>query len=93
MKAIHFPKKFLHLIGKEYSPYCLICGIIEDNNHIIKVCKKYDNIRAKYSNSLEQILNNNKDDELTEICAFLNEIDYICYNNSFGYMDGSTSGP
>lgn len=75
-----YNKKFLHLIGKEITPYCLTCNEIEDNKHILKSCKLYDNIRLKYqclnNKSIEEILINNNDQELIQICAFLTEIKY-----------------
>lgn len=75
-----YNKKYLHMIRKEFTPYCIPCNEIENNSHIIKSCKIYDNIRNKYkclnNNNLEQILINNIDEDLLQICDFLKEIDY-----------------
>lgn len=75
-----FNKKYLHMIGKEHSPYCLVCNEIENNLHIIKNCQIYDNIRNKYqlltNKNLDQILIEKNDNELIQICDFLKEIKY-----------------
>jgi ribonuclease HI len=75
-----YTKKWLNIMRIERNNICDKCpGKIEDENHIISECIKYDKQRRSHQlllkYSVEQILKKNNPKELKEICNFLNETD------------------
>lgn len=71
-------KFFLNRIKVENNNICEKCNIKQDSEHIISKCKNFENNRQKYktllNKKLQEILKENKLNELIEICDFLQEI-------------------
>lgn len=73
-----FNKNYKFMIKMEDNPNCEVCNEIEDNEHIILKCKKYDNTRIKYpilnnSTNLIEILKNNIPTQIKSLINFITE--------------------
>lgn len=75
-----FDKKYKCLIKIENNNNCDTCNVVEDATHIIEKCKKYERTRKKFkllsNKKLADILKENVNGELKEICRFLEKIEY-----------------
>lgn len=68
--------KYKALLKLETSSECQTCNQIENFEHLISYCKKYDNIRQKYKalkKPIAEILKSMKIQEIKEIIQFYNE--------------------
>lgn len=74
-----FNKEYKYIIKLENNPNCEVCNQIENNEHIIMNCIKYNNVRTKYpilynnSKTLKEILSINNTDHIKSIIKFINE--------------------
>lgn len=73
-----FDKKTLHIMKIEDSNLCPDCNVIENAEHIITQCTKFNNIRNKYKYLVNADYGNILRNEKTyiEIENYLNEIKY-----------------
>ena len=66
---VTFSKKFLHSIGKATSPQCDLCNTIEDTEHILFNCAKYDHLRHRHN-----IYDFENTHNWSEFCDFLADV-------------------
>lgn len=44
---VPYSNRLLHKIGKATTPNCSLCGVVEDAEHIVMACQRYDDARCR----------------------------------------------
>lgn len=73
-----YDKRFRYIIGVEENDLCDECGVLEDYEHIITGCVKYEDTRQKYNlvrniTNLSEQLGREDNVLYKQICSFIKE--------------------